>query len=187
MGQAKVKGILAMHLNSYLVSLHGEEGLAQVCAQLRPQVAHLIRSPIAHEWYPHLDFLEVEEAITQVHFGGDITQAWRFGHFNMEQSVHRVYRFLFRLLSPEHLLKKSAKLWGTFMDQGTMKAESLGPRAVALEIEGFVPAKPVWCHEMRGALLGALEVCSIPEAQGRVVETCCAFKGAKRCRFEVSW
>ena len=187
MPEPRVKGILPIHLNSYLVAHHGEAGLQQVCAQLSAAAAQMVKSPVAHEWYPHRDFLEAEETITRLLYAGDLSQAWRFGHFNMEESVNRVYRFLFRFLSPELLVQKSAKLWSTLMDQGQLTTESLGPRSIAVQVGGFVPGKPVWCHEMRGGLLGALAVCSIPEAQRRVTETACAFKGAAGCRFEIRW
>jgi len=98
-----------------------------------------------------------------------------------------VYRFLFKFLSPEVLIQKSAKLWGTFMDGGRLEFEPLSRNSAAVRAVGVAPSSAIWCHEFRGALLGALAVCQTPEAQRSVTETECVFRGGECCRFEIRW
>jgi len=184
---ASLKGVIPFHLNQYLLSNFGEDGLGRVCAGLSPSAAQMLRTPVAHQWYPHADFLAAEEQACKLFYGGNYAEAWRFGAYNMEESIAKVYRFLFRFLSPELLMQKSAKLWSTFMDTGRLEFQSLGTSASVMRAIDVRPASTIWCHEMRGALLGALSVCKTPEGQRSVTETECVFRGGTCCRFESRW
>jgi hypothetical protein len=183
--EPRIKGVSFVHLHDFVAQNHKDEGIDKVVARLTPEQGRAFNVPNATEWYPLTTLIAVERAIVELYYAGDVQEAWRFGQYDLQLSVGRVYRFLFQMLQPTFLIKRGAKLWGTMVEGGKMSVEELEPRHVRVHFDDFNPIDRVYCNDMRGSLLGMLEACGIKS--GAVTHPKCVLDGAKSMMFDVTW
>ena len=185
MAEAKLKGISFVHFHEYLVEMHGEEGLKLISGGVSPRAAKTITQPNAAEWYPLADLVELERAFVDRFHGGDSTRSALIGCYDLERSVGKVYRFLFKFLEPAFLVKRSAKLWSTLVDQGRVEIEELEANRIVMRIHELNPLHAVYCNDIRGSSLGMLQACGV--RTGVVEHTECVLDGKPACRFDIHW
>lgn len=183
--EAKLKGVGVIHLTECIKKTYGDEGWRYVLEHVSPQTRQMLQSPLAWEWYPIRQVVEAECAILERFHGGDCKEAFRFGEYSLQQSINHVYRVLFRLLETGFLVKKSAQLWRTFIDQGSLEVEQVAERQLRLRVCGFDPLHPAYCHDLRGGFHASLAACGAKAPE--VVHTECVLSGAPACLFEASW
>jgi hypothetical protein len=183
--EVNVKGISLIHLRDFLVAAHGEEGLRAVAGSLSPGVAKALATPAAMAWYPLKDYVEIERAVIGRFYGGDVSQAARIGRHDLEESLNKVYRFLFQFMEPTFLIKRSARLWNTFISGGGIELEQPTPRSARIRLRDLDTLHPVYCHDLSGSFAGALSACG--QGHAVVAHTECRFRGGKACVFEGRW
>jgi hypothetical protein len=103
----------------------------------------------------------------------------------VKKSVTGIYRVIVLLLEPEYLLRKSVRLWSTFVDTGSLQLERLAARRVRVSIQGLRTPHPAWCHSVGGSFVGVLRACNA--GASRAVHDACSARGAPHCTFEVTW
>ena len=182
---AKLKGIGVIHLTECIQKSYGDEGWRHVLEHVSPETRRMLESPVAWEWYPVRQVVEAECAVLERFHGGDCTRAFVFGEYSLQQSIHNVYRVLFRLLETGFLVKKSAQLWRTFIDQGSLQVEQLDSKRIRLRVCDFDPVHPAYCHDLRGSFHASLAACGAKTPE--VVHTECVLSGAPACLFEARW
>jgi len=182
--EASIKGVSLVHLRDYLVSHHGEEGLHQVLQALSPESAQVLNRPFATDWYPLKTMVAIERAIIDQFHGGDPREAYRFGQYDLERAVSRIYRIIFPLLDPTFLVKKSARLFQSMISQGRVRIEQPNPRHLYVYLEELDPLDEVYCNDWRGSLIGMFKACGV-DCEVRHDE--CRLRGAPHCRYQVTW
>ncbi|HEY3451289.1 MAG TPA: hypothetical protein VGK67_33330 [Myxococcales bacterium] len=185
MNDTHVKGVALAHFREFALQKVGEKGLEEIAATLSPAAAKAFTSPAACDWYELAAIVEIEHALARRLFNGDETAAAQLGEYDVEESISKVYRILFRLLDPATIIKKSGQLWSRFYDRGEVRVELLGPRRALVHVSGHGPREEIHCHEIRGGLLGCIKVCGIKT--GKAEHTACVLKGAPACTYELTW
>ncbi|MGC4114509.1 MAG: hypothetical protein QM765_07835 [Myxococcales bacterium] len=180
-----MKGVAMVHFREYVLKRAGEEGLEEIAATLSPAASKMLTQPAACDWYELAPVVEIEHALVNKFFNGDITAVAQLGEFDAVESISRIYRILFRFLDPATLVKKSSQLWSRYYDRGELKVDQLGPRRLAVHVTGHAPRELIHCHEFRGGLLGCIRVCGFDT--GRVEHSACVLSGAPACTYELTW
>lgn len=185
MSHAMTKGVTLLHLHDFVVERFGEPGLAKLRAALPERVARPLGMPNAAEWYPLTDYEQALQTLTDLFFEGDASKAAEFGMYNLEHSIRGVYRVIVWMLSPDVLLQKSARLWGTFLNEGKLESVLVSPGVIKLKVTGLHPTHASWCHGLRGSFLGSLKVCGAQDP--KVAHDACVLQGAPECTFTATW
>jgi len=185
MSAVMTKGATLVNLHDFVHERFGPDGFARLCAALPEQAVKMVGSPNATEWYPFADYEQVLRACGEVLFEGAHEKLDQFGAYNLQKSIRGVYKIIVRVLSPETLIQKSARLWSTFLTESRLEVERLDKNRLRLTVTGLAPTHAVWCHGLRGSFLGSLQACGVDEAA--VVHDACVLGGAPACTFLASW
>jgi hypothetical protein len=183
--ETRIKGISMLHMVDYLTEHHGPEAVDRVAAKLSPAAARALKTGTAFEWFTVPTFAEIERCVIAEYYGGDLTQAWRMGKHDMEESMGKVYRFLFKFMSPASLIERSAKVFHTFVEGGRCVIDRVDDREIRATVEGIEPPDEAYCHDLRGSFLGLMSLCGIKE--GVVEHDRCRLKGGATCSYRVRW
>ncbi len=184
MEEVKFKGLTLVHLHEFLLEQFGEEGIQRVQSRLSPLSAEAFLAPSGQAWYPLAMDAEIEAAAIDELYGGDYSQAARWGRYDARRQVGWLYRYLFRMLRPAQVLDKAATLWKGTMSHGTCEVVPAGPREVLVTLSGYDQLHRVLCYNWQGSFLGVLEACGV---RGQVVHEACRFDGAPACAYRLSW
>jgi hypothetical protein len=183
---ARIKGISVIHLHDFVREFHGEDAPAKVGDGLSPPLSKMFQFASAFEWYPLEDHIAVEARIIDLFYGGRYEEGWRIGVHDMEASIGTVYKIAFRFLGPLDVITRSAKLFSTFVDQGSMEiVKQEGERHFVVRFPGLPVPHPVYCGDLRGSIIGTLRCCGVKEPRVEHIE--CALKGASGDGFDVRW
>lgn len=180
-----MKGVAALNLADFVKAKFGPDGFARLLAGLPPEQAQRLQAPIATEWFPLALHALTLQKMADLFWAGDATKAEAVGVDNLQKSVTGVYRVIVRMLDPEFLIRKSARLWTTFVDTGAMEVDRLADKRLRVRLEGIRSPHPAWCHSVGGSCVGALVACGARSP--RCVHDECVFKGGARCAFVVTW
>ncbi|MGI5861133.1 MAG: hypothetical protein ACOX6T_03640 [Myxococcales bacterium] len=185
MPETKIKGTAFINRYDYLQQTHGEETLSRVLARLSEADAKTLRLPNAAEWYPMETVLRVDDAIVAEVFGGDESRMAEIGELTLMNSLTRFYRFLFRVLNTDTMLKNGVAAFRKSVSEGAPTFEIKGTGDLIVRYEGFDPHQRSYCHFLRGALVGVLKACGTNSHS--VEEVGCRLKGDAACAFRVRW
>jgi hypothetical protein len=185
MAVTRIKGISMIHMVDYLKAVHGAGSVDRVAARLSAKSAKALKVGTAFEWFDLPTFVEIERTVIALYYGGDIKEAWRMGKYDMEESMNKVYRFLFRFFSPATLIDRSAKVFHTFVEGGNCAIERVGGTEVRATIEGIEPLDECYCHDLRGSFLGLISLCGLKSGEAEHVT--CRLRGDKTCSYHVRW
>ncbi|MBI5545281.1 MAG: hypothetical protein HY901_15430, partial [Deltaproteobacteria bacterium] len=154
-----VKCLAFINRGEFLRTRFGEAAFDQILARLKPETASTLRSSMAFQLAPLAALVEVDLAIVNTFFSGDVAQAHQLSRFSLERDLTTIYRFLLQFLSTTYVFSKCGYVWGKLADKGTMTVEQTGPRTATVFLAGFNPINEVFCHVSRGAMLGTLDAC----------------------------
>jgi hypothetical protein len=116
---------------------------------------------------------------------GDYSKADLLGIDNLQRSIVGVYRIIVRFLEPDFLIRKSARLWTTFVSEGSIEVERTGSKALTLRVVGLRSPHVAWCHNMRGSWEGALLACNARSPA--IQHVTCVLDGAPECTYSIAW
>ncbi|MGC4117992.1 MAG: hypothetical protein QM765_26270 [Myxococcales bacterium] len=133
MSDTRVKGVALAHFREFVLERLGEKGLDEVAATLSPTAAKMLTSPAGFDWYELGPVIEIEHALVKRLFDGDIKACAELGEYDVDESINKIYRILFRLLDPATLIKKSGQLSVALLRPGR------GPRRAAGASAGAGP------------------------------------------------
>jgi len=186
MKRPNIKGISFVHLREFIRENFRPEGYEQICKAIRPAARKILELPLAMQWYPLEDLVDIEKTVAETFFGGDYKQAYRIGKYDLMKSIPGVYRPILIFMNATYLLKRSETLWSTMVDCGELRIKAdLDHRRAEATVRGLDPIHEVYCHDVSGSFAGALNACG--EKGARVTHPECVLKGGKCCRFELTW
>ncbi len=185
MAEPKTKGVALIHMAEFIQETWGADGFARYLKALPEDLRGRLQQPNATEWYSLAGHAESIKRLADLFYGGDYSKTDVVGVHNLNKSVNGVYRLVVRLLEPEFLIRKSARLWSAFVDTGTLQVERVGERQLRIWLEGIRSPHPAWCHSVGGSFVGALQACHAKDAKS--VHDRCVANGAAACEYQVSW
>jgi hypothetical protein len=166
----------------------GEAAFEHLVIPLLPaETAALVRKPpLAVAWLPARNFIDLVRAADRI-FGGDESKLMEWGHQALLGDMKTVYRMFIRLLSPQFVIERGAKLWDTYVrNQGTARATVTGDRSADVRYEGLaleLMSPAYWAYQ-RGALRGIMDATGMKNIQ---VETIAGAGNNNHAHFRIRW
>ncbi|MEO0181294.1 MAG: hypothetical protein ABIM74_01460 [candidate division WOR-3 bacterium] len=120
-----LKGTSFRLLMDFVREVIGEGALDELLETLSPEAKKTFTGEIEPgAWYPLDHFDELEKAIVDRFFGGDITYARKIARFTMERAYADIYRLAFILMkTPKDAIRAIEQLWSLYNTPGIIKIE----------------------------------------------------------------
>jgi hypothetical protein len=182
---AQVKGTAVIASVRYVRERFGEEALKRVLGPLPVEERHVLEGGIlASAWYPMPLFLHFMQEVERQLASQEPDVIRRMGRASAEYGIKGVYKVFFRLGSPEFIIGRAARVFGSYDDSGQLVvAESRAGRAV-VELSGFEGA-PQFCKRILGWMEKTIEMAGAKNL--RSDHPRCVHRGDGACRFVGDW
>jgi hypothetical protein len=186
MAEPRVKGIVFKTSMVTLGELYGPEALEQIKARLPPELAEKLKINVIFtgNWYPLAWYRSLYEASQQV-TGVGVELPRLLTLENLKKDLSFVYRMFVRLMSPETVISRAAKLFGSYHDTGTMEILEHRPGWARGRCTGCVGFdRNVWA-----GILGGCEAALVASGvkQVRMQVTAGGGDGDEEMAFEAFW
>jgi predicted hydrocarbon binding protein len=110
--------------------------------------------------------------------------ARRAGRAAASEAFSGVYRVFALVLTPEKLLEKASRIWGSLYNRGEMVVEKRTERSAHIKLLNF-PSEESGCARITGWIERMVELTGVRSP--RVVQTRCHAKGAPACEWDIQW
>lgn len=110
--------------------------------------------------------------------------ARRAGRAAASEAFNGVYRVFALVLTPDKLLGKAARIWGSLYNRGELVIERKNDRTAHIKLMNF-PSEEVGCARITGWIERMTELTGVRNP--RVVQTRCFSKGAPACEWDITW
>jgi predicted hydrocarbon binding protein len=129
-----------------------------------------------------LNQLTIEAAAVK---GEPIQQfARRAGRAAASEAFNGVYRVFALVLTPEKLLGKAARIWGSLYSRGELLVESRSDKSAHIKLLDF-PSEEAGCARVTGWIERMTELTGVRNP--RILQTRCYAKGAPACEWDIHW
>ena len=182
---AQVKGTAIVASVRYVRERFGEEALKRVLGPL-PQEERLVLEGgiLASSWYPMPLFLHFMQEVERQLGAQEPQVIRRMGAASAEYGIKGVYKVFFKLGSPEFIIGRAARVFGSYYDTGQIVvSESRAGRAV-LDLTGFEGA-PQFCERILGWMEKTVAMAGAKNL--RSDHPRCVHRGDSACRFVGDW
>lgn len=110
--------------------------------------------------------------------------ARRAGRAAASEAFSGVYRVFALVLTPEKLLEKASRIWGSLYNRGEMMVESRTDKGAHIKLLNF-PSEEAGCARITGWIERMVELTGVRNA--RVTQSRCCAKGAPACEWDIQW
>ena len=182
---AQVKGTAVVASVRYVRERFGDEALARVLERLPAEESRVLGGGIlASAWYPMPLFLDFMQEVERQLAAQEPQVIRRMGRASAEYGITGVYKIFFKLGSPEFIIGRAARVFGSYYDTGEIVVvESRAGRAV-LDLGGFAGA-PQFCERILGWMEKTVEMAGAKKL--RSDHPHCVHRGDASCRFVGDW
>ncbi len=99
--------------------------------------------------------------------------------------MHIVHKLLVRLASPEQVIVRAARLWGSWWrNNGAVRVERRAPREITVHYDGMQHATPLFWAMQAACVRALAEATGATQVRAAVDD---AYAGPTRCLIAVSW
>jgi hypothetical protein len=182
----QVKGNLLAARPRYVREQWGEEAVRDVSSRLDTSVRQLFdRAILPFSWYSFSDLAAIDKAIVQGPMGGRVADMKHFGATIARYDLSSLYKMLFKLGSPEFVMKRVGVVYRTYIKGGGIAAADVRRgEAIVRLTDGSLPN--YFCtHGVPGWFTAALELSGGKSVE--VNETECMHAGARACVWRAKW
>ena len=182
---AQVKGTAVVAAVRYVSEWFGASGLLGVLGALPADDRRVLEGGVlASSWYPMPLFLRFMQGAEKQLGAKEPDLVRRMGRASADYGVKTVYKIFFKVGSPEFIIGRAARVFGSYYDTGSLTVvETRSGRAV-LDLAGFEGA-PQFCERIRGWMERTVELAGAKNL--RAEHTLCVHRGDALCRFEGTW
>jgi serine/threonine protein kinase len=191
--RGRIKGTAIRAGLLWFADTYGDVLLARVHERASPELRSLLRPGdpafgiMASGWYEsHLigELLEVLDKLAAPSESSEL--ASRLAAAVAHDNVNGVYRALFRLIASPPLLEANAqRVWGTYVDEGTLTVRLLVPGSFEMRVRGWSHHHASICHLLRPLVENMLR--SVGYNALVVERTQCIDHGDGQCMFHGTW
>jgi serine/threonine protein kinase len=191
--RGRIKGTAVRAGLLWFAETYGEALLARVHERASPELRSLLRPAdpafgiMASGWYEtHLigELLGVLDGLAAPEDSREL--ASRLAAVVARDNVNGVYRALFRLIaSPPLLAANAQRVWGTYVDEGTLTVRLLAPGSFEAHVRGWSHHHPNVCQMLRPLIEHMLR--SVGYNALVVERTQCIDHGDGQCLFHGTW
>jgi hypothetical protein len=182
---AQVKGTAVVASVRYVRERFGADALARVLARLAPDERQaLAEGVLASSWYAMPLLLRFMQAAEAELAADEPEVIRRMGGASAEYGVTGVYKIFFKVGSPEFIIGRAARVFGSYYDTGSIRVvESRAGRAV-LDLAGFEGA-PQFCQRILGWMETTVRMAGARNLRSE--HALCVHRGDAVCRFVGDW
>ncbi len=191
--RGRIKGTAVRAGLLWFAESYGDALLARVLDHASPELRLLLRAGdpafgiMASAWYDTALMGELLDLLDRVASPEDSREfASRLAAAVARDNVNGVYRALFRLIASPPLLEANAqRVWGTYVDEGTLTVRILAPGAFEGRVRGWSHHHGTVCQMLRPFTEQLLR--SIGYSACVVERTQCVDHGDGQCLFQGNW
>jgi hypothetical protein len=182
---AQVKGTAVIASLRFVREQFGEEGLERVLAALPDEDRSAFDANLlASSWYPMPALLHFMEE-TQKQFEAQEPEVLRkMGRRSADYGLTTVYKIFFKVGSPEFIVRKASRVFGSYYDTGEMVQVENAPGRAVVELKGFAGA-PQYCARIFGWMERTMVLAGARNLKSS--HSSCVHRGDQVCRFEGNW
>ena len=191
--RGRIKGTSVRAGLLWFAESYGESLLPRVYDQASPELRSLLRAGepafgiMASAWYETSLMGELLDLLDRIAVPDDSREfASRLASAVARDNVNGVYRALFRLIASPPLLEANAqRVWGTYVDEGTLTVRVLAPGSFEARVRGWSHHHSTVCALLRPFVEHLLRAIGY---NALVVErTQCVDSGDGQCLFLGTW
>lgn len=165
---------------------HGSRGVEAVGAALGAEDKQLfIAPPLVTNWVTLDKLTRIDEAIINVHLGGDPARMAAIADEAAMFELNAVYTFLLRLGSPEWVLKRISTVFGSKARPGVLRETGAAEKQAWLELTGMVMPFYYLAYVMPAWAMRAVKLTGAKEPRVEMIE--CPHYGDARTYWHVQW
>ena len=112
------------------------------------------------------------------------TFARRAGRAAASEAFSGVYRVFALVLTPDKLLEKASRIWGSLYNRGELRVEKRSDRNAHVTLLNF-PSEEAGCARVTGCIERMVELTGVRNP--RVAHSRCHAKGAPACEWDLQW
>ena len=184
--KAQVKGSAVAATYNWVVKNHGETGWNKILSLLgRKERKPVTGRILVGRWYPFETFVALLRAIDDTYGKGDNKLLVTLGKFSCEDGLSTVYRFFYKIGSPNFIISRAAKVWSSYYDPGDMKVKKNEKGHAIVELRNWPIPRKEHCVRVKGWIIRAIEMSGGKEVQ--VKEVKCQCEGDRICRYDMKW
>jgi hypothetical protein len=182
----EVKGNLLAARPRYVREQWGDAAVRDVASRLSQPVRTLFdREVLPFSWYSFSDLAAIDKVIIESAMSGDISKMKHFGETIARYDLSTLDKMLFKLGSPEFIMRRVGVVYRTYVRGGGLAAAEVQKgHAVVRLAEGALPR--YFCtFGVPGWFTAALELSGGKNVE--VEETECVHAGAPACAWSATW
>lgn len=182
----QVKGNLLAARPRYVREQWGDDAVRDVAERLDASVRPAFEwTVLPFAWHSFGDLAAIDTAIIEGPMRGDIARMKHFGETIARYDLSTLYKMLFKLGSPEFVIRRVGVVYRTYIKGGGVAASDVTTgRALVRLTEGCLPR--YFCtHGVSGWFTAAVELSGGNDANVR--ETACIHDGAAHCEWLATW
>jgi hypothetical protein len=172
-GDVEIKGQSFLGTMGAFGAVRGGSALARLRDEVKGDLADALRANmiLAASWYPVAQYRELLHGMRRVTGEADALTL-EVGRVSLERDVARIYKVMFRLLSPTTLLDQSDRLLKRFVRGEGVHYRSVEKRRgfVRSRYDGFTGFDRVVWLDFLGGATAALGLCGARNVASRVAE-----------------
>lgn len=186
MGDLNVKGSAVVSTYNWVVKKYGEGGWNKILSAMgRKERKPLGGRLLIGAWYPFESYVAMLRAVDDIYGDSDNVLLVELGRFSAEDGLSTVYRFFFKVGSPNFIISRAAKVWSSYYNGGSMEVIKNDKGHAIVRLGDWPLPKKEHCDRVRGWITRAIEM-----SGGRnvvVKETKCQCSGGKCCEYDLKW
>ncbi len=186
MATMRTKGQGLVTSMKWIEDTYGKAALDDVTRACSPELQARLSSAIAIEWLPVSQVVEFARNADRILGTGTGKLAESMGEAGAGASLRGpILRLVFYLGRPEFLMRKVAKVWDQYNDQGEMHVRSFEANRGTFELTGADESHTIFCALLTGWFREMSRATGIVTPSVRHTE--CLARGEARCFWEIRW
>jgi uncharacterized protein (TIGR02265 family) len=182
---AQVKGTAVLASVRFVRDRFGEPALTRVLDALTSEDRSLLsKNILVSAWFPMSLLLRFMVEAERQLAPEEPELARAMGRASADYGLTTVYRMFFRVASPEFIIGRATRVFGSYYDTGNVVPIESGPGHAIFTLEGFEGAAQ-FCARILGWMERTLELAGAKDIQ--IAHATCVYRGDDVCRFEGTW
>jgi uncharacterized protein (TIGR02265 family) len=181
----QIKGSVLKSRLAYVDEHFGKEGRERVLQTLADEDRRALNSLLTVKWYP-LDLgTRLDDAIVRTLGHGKTEVFEQLGAASADRNLGSVHKAFLTTGDPHGFLSRTPAIYAMYYERGRREYEKTGDKSAMLTTRDAEVFSAADCLTVIGWHRRALELCGAQQVT--VVEEECRSRGAKVCRYRLSW
>jgi hypothetical protein len=187
MHKTMVKGNLLAWRNRYVQKHFGSETVRTLAKQLPGEIgAKLLNPPLAFNWLPVKDMMEIDRAIVQGPMEGDVSRMKQFGAEIGVADLSTIYKIILRMAGTmDKFVYKTNTAFDSYFQPGRGEGKAIKKGHARVTFHGIVLPYYLCTFGLPGWLEGLGKLTGTKNL--RIQHDICCHKGHENCSWSLYW